>query len=662
MGLIEDILNDLFLYGIVQSGKDSNGDPDTFKAAGIAAGLGHDSADDWATLGTILGGEGAFDSGGNAVYGPYDWRKYCRDGAEYNIFPENYETIEEYSKALIDAKYGWKKKHIQDQLDFDVDPDDYETEEEYEEAIEEEKAIWRGMHEEDFDKYGIDPEDYDTEIEYEEAIEEAKEWWRSEHEEDFDKYGIDPEDYDTEEEYEEAIEEQKAFWRSEHEEDFEKYGIDPEDYDTEAEYEDAIEEAIEEAEEQCVYIQIGDEITDKTAEQIKEIMELYHFLPTEDNSEAPAKSLSEILKDVDSTEILNGLYESDFPNKRTYQALCEKIKCECTNVMFSDKKAKEKTLALYDFILENHHKLTAAGYITLSGDFLYAQAVQDNFNMLLPLPEEDLTQEIGFEEMIEKIYRIDRREAFEVWDWCIDRFVPYMEYSNDTEDKLTDRIVTSGAYNNDFFSIMAEYSERKPDFAVKLIYCSRELVRDYGTLLFKLLERNNEKLAKGLFIVCADGGNANSENLSRIIREMVNLCVCSDDELVDPRIIRDGFISVYKEKYPHAANDRIAECEKKLEEKQKKRDEERKKEYEKRLADDKKYICCGVKPDGYSDTVYHYLGDESVKVGDKVKVPAGVKNTIITGTVVSVGEYLNVAAPFPVEKMKKIIEVVDEWE
>ncbi len=326
MGLIEDILNDLFLYGIVQSSKDSNGDPDPFKAAGIAAGLGHDSMDDWATLGTILGGEGAFDSGGNAAYGPYDWRKYCHDGAEYNIFPENYETIEEYSKALIDAKYGWKKRHIQDQLDFDVNPDDYETEEEYEEAIEEEKAIWRGMHEEDLDKYGIDPEDYDTEEEYEEAIEDAKEWWRSEHEEDFEKYGIDPEDYDTEEEYEEEIEEQKAFWRSEHEEDFEKYGIDPEDYDTEAEYEDAIEEAIEEAEEQCIYIHVGDEITDKTAEQIKEIMELYHFLPTEDNSEAPAKSLSEILKDADPTEILNGLYESDFPNRRKYQALCEKKK------------------------------------------------------------------------------------------------------------------------------------------------------------------------------------------------------------------------------------------------------------------------------------------------------------------------------------------------
>ena len=34
----------------------------------------------------------------------YRWRKYCEDGSKYGVFPENYETADDYEESLAAAK------------------------------------------------------------------------------------------------------------------------------------------------------------------------------------------------------------------------------------------------------------------------------------------------------------------------------------------------------------------------------------------------------------------------------------------------------------------------------------------------------------------------------------------------------------------------------
>lgn len=36
----------------------------------------------------------------------YRWRKYCEDGSEYGVFPEDYETADDYEDSLAAAKKG----------------------------------------------------------------------------------------------------------------------------------------------------------------------------------------------------------------------------------------------------------------------------------------------------------------------------------------------------------------------------------------------------------------------------------------------------------------------------------------------------------------------------------------------------------------------------
>lgn len=71
----------------------------------------------------------------------FSWRLYCEDGTEYCIFPEDYETEDEYNDALEEARHAWRDT-CEDRSDFGIDPEDYETEDEYNDAFEDSFGDW----------------------------------------------------------------------------------------------------------------------------------------------------------------------------------------------------------------------------------------------------------------------------------------------------------------------------------------------------------------------------------------------------------------------------------------------------------------------------------------------------------------------------------------
>lgn len=68
------------------------------------------------------------------------------------------------------------------------------------------------------------------------------------------------------------------------------------------------------------------------------------------------------------------------------------------------------------------------------------------------------------------------------------------------------------------------------------------------------------------------------------------------------------------------------------------------------------YTICGVVFEG-NPMVFHYkTNNKSIKPGDIVIVPVGLSNEEKEATVVSIGEYLANATPYPVKKTKEIIQ------
>lgn len=116
-GFIESILQDILLAGAVEASRNKDGKPDPYKAAGIATGFGRSSLEDQMRLATMLGAEGAFDSSEIDNCEPtdlnsdntcvaslkYDWRD-TDIGDEYNIFPEDYDSEDEFIAAVEEAE------------------------------------------------------------------------------------------------------------------------------------------------------------------------------------------------------------------------------------------------------------------------------------------------------------------------------------------------------------------------------------------------------------------------------------------------------------------------------------------------------------------------------------------------------------------------------
>ena len=72
-----------------------------------------------------------------------------------------------------------------------------------------------------------------------------------------------------------------------------------------------------------------------------------------------------------------------------------------------------------------------------------------------------------------------------------------------------------------------------------------------------------------------------------------------------------------------------------------------------------RYVYYSVLPKG-CNRIYSYLSDEDIKIGSYVRIPFGKWDTVLKGEVRSINIYEEDKVPYPLDKMKKIIETIDE--
>lgn len=72
----------------------------------------------------------------------YAWRITCQDGSPYDLDPLDFETEDEYNKAIQEEKHRWRRWH-REASRYGLDVNSFETEEEYEKVLREKQAIER---------------------------------------------------------------------------------------------------------------------------------------------------------------------------------------------------------------------------------------------------------------------------------------------------------------------------------------------------------------------------------------------------------------------------------------------------------------------------------------------------------------------------------------
>lgn len=354
--------------------------------------------------------------------------------------------------------------------------------------------------------------------------------------------------------------------------------------------------------------------------------------------------------------------EEDYPNKRRYEAAKELF-------FWGDTDYDESRR--YHFILEKGDELIAANYMTVNNGFLFAQAIKDHFTLPIALPDEDEKSKMKLKDILLKLNRKDMQLTFEVWDWCTEHFLPYADYICGSRRSITGEVLDYiGDFTENFERAFTVYVLEHPEFRKKVIRGADRIPLGLGWIIFEAFQNNLPDIAKVMFedaLVCANGDwqeinsfiDTTIRRLSdyedlELIKFIEDECVAILNEYEDPMITEE--IEVWEEKLEKLKERLLPEEDEYLIECARRRDEESRKESEKRLADNNSYIYCGVKLSFADDPYYFRTDDAGIKLWDIVMVPFGKEDAKMLGTVVSVGQYTNAGAPFPVEKTKKIIK------
>ena len=276
------------------------------------------------------------------------------------------------------------------------------------------------------------------------------------------------------------------------------YGVDPYDYDTEEEYLSAVEEA--ETDESD-----GDKST------------------TEGSINVPIKLNFSV--EFPALDDFDSIKESDFPNKRLYNAAVYKLKLKKGFIIGVDKKTKENEHKRCDFILQHHDNCLAANYLsTQFGEFLYTQAVKEHFNLPFSVPDEDEDVITPISDLFRQIHKNCKEQLFPIWNWLVEQFVPFMEYSSDNGYSLSSDLISNGDFIDDaFLNELADYIAKNKDFGKSIISLSPSLDNEYGTLFAILLKKNFTEFTTALFKICADK-KIDSSNITAVIYGLMEGC------------------------------------------------------------------------------------------------------------------------------------------
>lgn len=515
MGFFDDLAKNAALWAAVEASKDKNGKPDSYKAAGMAAGMGNFSLSDRARLGAMLGSQGAFDKdtdnhySGASDFGVIDnsWRDLCEDGSEY----------------------------------------------------------------------GIDPEDYKTEEEYEEAISEAAE-------------------------------------NAEGEENVENTGI---------------------------------------------ILGLSVNCPALDK--------------------LDAIKREDYLNQRRFDAaytLANEFR------IYADEERKQKEDARCRFILECADNVLAANYLSNEEGFLYAQAIKEHFTLPCSLPDEDAKREMEFPEILIKIARYDIQLSFEIWSWCLQEFLPYIQYDDHAGDALSmDVIDRCYSFPDGYTTKLVHYMEENREFHQNFMAAGCKLSDGISEFIVIAILERLYAIAENLFKMGLDKACGQWKKINRLTEGLIIDCK-NYEEYESMKYCRDSLLPLVKAIDMGMVQDEISKWEKEIKEyidhmeenqqqetQRAEAEEIRKKQHEKRLQklrnkqtqisehiDDKTvYTYCGVLFP-FSKRVFSYrTKDTVIQVGDMVVVPVGRDNEEMEGKVVSVGQYARAGVPYPIESTKFIL-------
>jgi len=321
------------------------------------------------------------------------------------------------------------------------------------------------------------------------------------------EYGIDRDDYLTREDYLEAVRDAKYGWRDDVE-DGSEYGLDPEDFETQEDYEEALEDA---------------RLFSSQAEFSDDAYDADDSIYTNDDSLSISIPLSfSIEVSYPGKDKLEEIQESDYPNKRTYDAAYALCEIEHGDLYIPSGTTKEAEAERHKFVLSQ--SCIAARYLTRYDGFIFVQAIKDNFKLPIEVPDEDDEVKNFFPDFFMELAEEDVNLALDVWVWCIKEFGAYQKYM-DNAWTLYNQIMSSlDDYPEALMESLIDRLGNNQDFRRGLLSDCPDIPYSVPELIVRALTTNREKVAQVIFIAAMKNVKAKSKWKEDLLESIISEC------------------------------------------------------------------------------------------------------------------------------------------
>lgn len=233
--------------------------------------------------------------------------------------------------------------------------------------------------------------------------------------------------------------------------------------------------------------------------------------------------------------------EDDYPNKRRYNA-AKRLSKEF--VFYIHKETDDEERACCQFISENADKLVAANYLSYTGGFLYSQAIKDNFKLPCSLPDEDEEREISLYQILLKIARYDINLSFEIWTWCVEQFLPYIQYDKFSEYDLTCAVIIY--LYNEHKTELIHFLAENPDFCIKVMSASKNDICRFPELTAEAIKEKLLSASELLFKIGLGKADGQWKKINALTEGVIRGCE-NYEELESIEYFRDNLLPLIKE-------------------------------------------------------------------------------------------------------------------
>lgn len=214
-------------------------------------------------------------------------------------------------------------------------------------------------------------------------------------------------------------------------------------------------------------------------------------------------------------DVLDEIKRENYKNERSYDAAYYLCKLEHGLADIRSDTSKEKEIEKCKFILDGN--CVAARYLTIESGFLFSQAVKENFQLPVEIPDEDDWVKTRFYELFMEVAEEDVTLAVDMWAWCVKEFGPYMEYADRDWDLYNAIIGDREEYPKEFLEVAIKRLSSDEAFRDGLLIKNRDLSCGIADFVVRALELELITEAQTIFTDAVRNPNLSGKELEEIV-------------------------------------------------------------------------------------------------------------------------------------------------